>query len=220
MHRTVLLFLTVCSIGCGDKDNDSAESIGTSGTSGGSSTADLAWYATCGDPACSGYSGPYEGVATCTDQAEGVTCTPEGDTCDLQNDCNAFMVCAAEDPKAQPGGCPVSRRSTKTAIDYLDATERDAARQRLLDTRLATWRYRWDAPERRPRLGFLIDDQPDSPAVAQDGQHVDLYGYTSLTVAAVQAQNEELLQLRAELAQTRAELDALKAAVEALQATE
>jgi hypothetical protein len=96
---------------------------------------------------------------------------------------------------------------------------RESARQQLLQTKLATWRYRWDAPDRRARLGFLIDDQPESVAVQADGHHVDLYGYTSLTVAAVQAQEVELQQLRTELGETRAALEALRAEVAELKAS-
>lgn len=56
------------------------------------------------------------------------------------------------------------------------------------------------------RLGFLIDDDPASPAVRPDGERVDLYGYTSLAIAALQEQ--------------QAEIDALKAEVEALKAAD
>ncbi|MEZ4437401.1 MAG: hypothetical protein R3F65_33830, partial [bacterium] len=80
----------------------------------------------------------------------------------------------------------------------------------LLDTRLATWRYR-QAPEARPSLGFIIDDRVSPEAVTADGERVDLYGYTSLAVAAVQVQAEELAALRAELETLRARLDAAEA---------
>ena len=40
-----------------------------------------------------------------------------------------------------------------------------------------------------------------SPAVDRDGTMVDLYGYTSMLVAAVQAQGEALAKLQSELAQ-------------------
>jgi len=219
MFRPILL-TALLVVSCGDKDGDSSSGDGASTGGGSGSPPPLAWYETCGDPACGGYAGPYEGVVACTDQTEGAGCTPEGDSCDLENDCNSFMVCAAEDPKDQAGGCPVSRASTKTAIRYLGPREREEARQQLLSTRLATWRYRWDPPSRRHRLGFLIDDQPTSPAVQDDGQHVDLYGYASLTVAAVQAQDAELQGLRSELADTRAALAELQGQVAALKACE
>ncbi len=193
---------------CGDKDDDSAEHT----------PAEPAWYSTCGDPACSGYRGPTDGVAVCTDQTEGTACDTEGAQCDLETDCNTFMLCTTEDPKASEYGCPISRAKHKHRIHYLTAAEQQEARTTLLNTRLARWHYRWDAPDRAPHLGFLIDDQPDSPAVQADGEHVDLYGYTSLTVAAVQAQDAELQALRTELAETRESLSTLRAELAALRA--
>ena len=40
---------------------------------------------TCGDPACSGYSGPIEGVPTCSEEGlvEGDVCSEEGAVCDV-----------------------------------------------------------------------------------------------------------------------------------------
>jgi len=58
----------------------------------------------------------------------------------------------------------------------------------------------------RRYLGFIIEDVPGSPAVDRDGTMVDLYGYTSMLVAAVQAQSEALAKLRTELAQVKRRL--------------
>ena len=192
------------ALACGDEQEDT------------SAQASLTWYTSCGDPACAGYSGPFDGLETCVDEVEGTACEVEGSACDLETACNNQLVCATEDPTAAPYGCPQSLARFKHRIQYLDDTERESARKQLLATRLATWAYKWDPPERRARLGFLIDDQPDSPAVLADGQHVDLYGYTSLTVAAVQAQEAELASMRTELAETQAALAALRAEVAAL----
>lgn len=171
---------------------------------------ELQWYTTCGDPVCGGYSGPTEGVALCTTEVEGASCSPEGARCDPQDDCNALMVCATEDPKAQEGGCPISRAAWKAGIHYLSADERDRVAAELLATRLARYRYtgeRADVPE---RLGFIIEDAPQSPAVRPDGERVDLYGYTSMAVATLQAQQAEIEALEAELAALRARLDQLE----------
>ena len=51
-------------------------------------------------------------------------------------------------------------------------------------------------------------DVPGSPAVDRDGTMVDLYGYTSMLVAAVQAQGEALAKLQTELAQVKRRLRA------------
>jgi len=171
---------------------------------------DLSWYATCGDPVCQGYTGPFAGVAVCTTEAEGEACTTDGAECDPQDDCNTLIRCTDEDPKAQPGGCPISRARFKKDIAYLDDAAVRAASDAVLRTRLATWRYTWEEGEGASHLGFIIDDQPGSAAVQADGEHVDLYGYTSLTVAALQAQHAEIEALRAEVAALRAQVEAAR----------
>jgi hypothetical protein len=48
-------------------------------------------------------------------------------------------------------------------------------------------------------LGFIIEDQPESLAVDQTHHRVDLYGYVSMMVAAMQVQEKEIAALRQEL---------------------
>ena len=57
-----------------------------------------------------------------------------------------------------------------------------------------------------PPLGFIIDDVGPGPSVAPNGQTVDLYGYTSMAVATLQVQAQEIAELKAELAALKAEL--------------
>lgn len=169
----------------------------TDGPTTDTKDADLSWYTTCGDPACSGYSGPFDGVPLCTTEQESTSCPTADLTCDLQDDCNALLICATEDPKEQEGGCPISRKRHKTDIDYVDAADLDRLRKEALGLRLATWRYTTSAPDTHPRLGFLLDDHPTGHAAALDGEHVDVYGLASLALAAVQAQQQEIDALRA-----------------------
>jgi hypothetical protein len=158
----------------------------------------LHWYATCGDPVCSGWD-PVPGMPPCAGLQPGDTCTVAGAMCDLQDGCNRRGICADADPTQQPGGCPISRKRFKTGIRYLDRDDLRATRDAVMDLQLARWRYTWDEPTRRERLGFLIDDAPTSPAVTEDGEHVDLYGYVSLTVGALQAQQAQIEALEARL---------------------
>jgi hypothetical protein len=177
---------------------------------GGTDTSGSAtWQTTCGDPVCGGHKD--NGVAACDTAAVkvGSACSPDGTECDPGNDCNSLVTCAVDDPKA--GGCPVSRRSAKKDIHYLGADELSAVDQRARKVRLATWHYNGESDAARPHLGFIIDDDETSPAVAQDGGHVDLYGYDSMTLAAVQVQAEQVDALKAQVAALKAEVDELKA---------
>lgn len=172
----------------------------------------LAWYTSCGDPVCNSYSGPFDGVPLCTEEAAGAACAEEGASCDPVNDCNALLVCATEDPKEQEGGCPISLAKYKKDIHYLEPAEREALREAVASVRLATWRYRDAAEAENPRLGFIIDDQPNgSPAVRPDGGTVDLYGYTSMAIAALQVQQEQITALQAQVVALQAELAQLRA---------
>lgn len=171
----------------------------------GDDPEDPFWYSTCGDPVCETYRGPFDGVPACQAEAEGEACESGAldAQCDLENACNQFLICATEDPKDTEFGCPISKRAAKRDIVYVDANEREQLRQQALATKLATWRYRHEGADGRPHLGFIIEDQPGSPAVRADGERVDLYGYASLALAAVQAQEAELAALRAEVAALR-----------------
>lgn len=170
-------------------------------------TADLSWYANCGDPVCSTYRGPFDGVPVCASETAGDPCSDDGAQCDLENDCNQFLVCAESDPQDQTGGCPISKQDAKRDIAYLGADQREQLRKDAVAMKLATWRYRHEADDARPHLGFVIDDQPTSPAVRTDGERVDLYGYTSLVLAALQAQEAELTALKAEVKTLREQVD-------------
>jgi hypothetical protein len=89
-------------------------------------------------------------------------------------------------------------------VRYLDDAERRHLRDELMDFKLATWRYK-DAPADRRHLGFVIDDV--EPSAAADRDHVDLYGYASMAVAALQTQARQIDALEREVAALRAELD-------------
>jgi hypothetical protein len=172
---------------------------------------ELSWFATCGDPACSGYAGPFDGVPLCADEDLGGACDVEGAACDPQDDCNARWVCATEDPTV--GGCPISLAKHKRDLRRWTRAERDEAAARALSVPLTTWTYAWEPQGHgAPRhLGFIIDEVGPGPWITPDGGHVDLYGYTSMTLAAVQQQAEAL-------AAERARADALEARLVALEA--
>lgn len=74
---------------------------------------------------------------------------------------------------------------------------------------LARFRYRGDLSARE-QLGFIIEDVEATPGV--DGDHVDLYGYTTMGVAAIQEQAARIEALERELHALRARLAAVESA--------
>ena len=173
----------------------------------GEPTPEPRWYFTCGDPVCAGPK-PHPGVATCSSEDPGEACVPEGATCDPMDECNRLLLCATSDPTQGPVGCPVSRARFKREIAYLDEAELRRLHAELQRFRLATYRYRAAGPGDRAHLGFIIEDVEPSVAVDAEGGRVDLYGYASMAVAALQVQARQIESLQAELLALRRELDA------------
>ena len=172
----------------------------------GEAEEEAVWYLGCGDPVCADYTGPFDGIGLCEDDGivAGDACDVVGDTCDPVDSCNALLQCATSDPTQQTGGCPVSLAKHKQDIQYLDGQARQTAAQEVRAMKLASWRYTGSLDDGKTHLGFIIDDAPGSAAVAADGKHVDLYGYTSLAIATIQEQ--------------QAQIDALEVRLKALEA--
>lgn len=169
----------------------------------GSCESETQYYTTCGDPVCSGHS-EQEGIPLCTDEMEGESCSEEGAICDPMNDCNALLVCAERDPKTQDGGCPISTRSVKEEIHYLQGPDLEKLHAQVLDLPLATYRYKTGDQTGQTRLGFIIEDQPQSLAVDQPQNMVDVYAYASMAMAALQVQAAEIEKLKAEIKNLKA----------------
>jgi len=165
---------------------------------------ELSYFRTCGSPVC-GVPDPDPGIPECTTQQEGGPCPEPGELCAIPgDDCNTRLLCALEDPTLQ--GCPISRARYKQNIEYLDATARRAVHDQVLQIPLARYEYAGSRADGRARLGFIIDDDPDSPAVLPGGERVDLYGLASMAVATLQVQAEQLRSLESRLEQLEAEL--------------
>lgn len=201
--------------GDGASDGADGASDGADGASDGTDGGDPEgwWYSTCGDPVCGGYRGPTDGIPVCTDQSEGDPCAPLDAACDRQDECNTLFVCALEDPKDQPGGCPISRAEAKTNIVPLSPSERARIADLAVRLPLSTWRYRTDPPEDPVRLGFIIEELHTQvhPALRPEGGRVDLYGLSSLTLAAVQHQAAQIERLETERLQLEQQLQTLSA---------
>jgi hypothetical protein len=159
--------------------------------------ASLRFFYTCGDPVCRGYTGS-TGVPGCTaEQLAGEPCSEMGTSCDPMDGCNRLLVCTNVDPTT--GGCPISRREAKTNIRYLDDRAVLRLHDEVMRIRLATYKYKAAAETGKTHLGFIIDDVAPSPAVHPSGNTVDLYGYTSMAVAALQMQARQIEALKSDL---------------------
>ena len=106
--------------------------------------------------------------------------------------------------------CPVSQRKMKKDILYLSDGEKQQLSSELMSFPLATYRYKTEGNEQKPHLGFIIDDVAPSPAVLQSGERVDLYGYGTMTVAALQVQAKEIADLKKQMEDLKKECAAKK----------
>lgn len=185
----------------------SSSSTGGDGGAGGRGSGPLYWFTTCGDPVCGGDD---SGAPACTTEKDGEPCTLEGWLCSPGVGCGVKLLCTSSDPKLAPGGCPVSRARYKKDIRYLSDAELSSVHDELMTMRLAQWRYTSEADGARGHLGFIIDDNPASASVDASGEKVDLYGYTSMAVAAAQVQEKRIEALERELRALRDELAALR----------
>jgi hypothetical protein len=212
-----IALLAVSLAHCDKKDEQGDETPGDDNPDEGNDTQqpadmggqpeELQWFSTCGDPVCSGYGGPWEGVPACGEIKEGDACQTEGETCDFMSGCNARLICAAEDPKQL--GCPRSRAELKQNITYVDPAALAGYYRDVLDLRLATYQYR-DRKDGRTSLGVILEDGEGKIWADSANDRVDLYGYSSLAIAGVQVQAAELAELRAEMEAMQRELAELR----------
>ena len=178
--------------------------VTTTSTTLGPCGAGCQYFYTCGWPVCPFPPIPRSGVPPCTTQRAGEPCPTRGATCDPAADCGQLLLCTDSDPTTH--GCPISQRRYKQDISYLGDKDVARLRDKLLKLRLATYRYKTERDGGPDHLGFIIDDVGRSPAVNADGTTVDLYGYASMAVAAIQAQAREIEALRSEVAVLRRQL--------------
>jgi hypothetical protein len=144
-----------------------------------------------------------------TEPRLGAACTPVQGVCGYGNDCDSLAYsCHDGTWHSTITGCAVSSRRFKRGIHYLSEEELRSVADETLRTRVASYRYTIGAPDER--LGFIIEDDPLSPAVVHDKDRVDLYGYTTMTVATLQMQNREIEKLRGEVQALRRELESAR----------
>ncbi len=162
----------------------------------------------CQPSPCPGGNTCAAGTACC-----GASCCDAAQVCCVVTAGASTWECLAVDGGCPPGcvppNCPISSKRYKKDISYLTDADRAALRDDLVRLPLATFRYKSEAPAAPARLGFMVEDATSPACVAAPGDRVDLYGYTTMAVATLQAQEQELRELREELAAMRARVDAL-----------
>jgi len=156
------------------------------------------WQAFGGDSRCFGGGYRDKGYEKCSNDIRGTACPTKGTICEItDDDCNGLLKCMDE-----PVGLgPISQRQHKEKISYLSKQDLAGQYQTLREIKLARYRYKWDAPETE-RLGFIIDDIENveqCAAVTENLDRVDLYGYVSMAVAAIQVQTKEIENLKAQM---------------------
>jgi hypothetical protein len=139
---------------------------------------------------------------------EGASCAKDGQFCNYGCEPDVSRKCeGGKWAKASaPGGCPVSTRRAKEGIRYITRGDRARIAAQARRLRLATYRLRRPAPDRRSHLGFILEDSPDVAAADMGKLQVDLYSYTSMVLALAQEQQREIGKLRRELQALRAEM--------------
>ncbi len=138
----------------------------------------------------------------------GANCPMDGQRCGY--DCEAYgiqggRVCEGGVWRALSNLCPISSRATKRDIRYLTAAESASLAEETLRTRLATYEYTDPALRGPRRLGFIYEDATTHPfARNPDISGVDLYGYTSMLLATVQRQQQQIEALERAVRSLRA----------------
>jgi hypothetical protein len=175
----------------------------------------LTWHATCGLPVCPADPPPLGLPACTTDEKAGAPCSTNGQQCDAMLGCGAKLECADHQLDKM---CPISQRAAKQDIRYVTNDDLRRLAAEVEKIRLTTYTYKDPSRGSDEHLGFIIDDNPESAAVYPNHQRVDLYGYTSMAVATLQVQRQQIDTQQRQLDELQRELTALRAELRATRA--
>jgi hypothetical protein len=166
--------------------------------------AGLEWWTACGPPVCMPGTSQF---APCTSsQVRGERCTTQNERCRVgADDCSGVLECSDVNPIV--GACPISKREFKRDIRYLNDSDTSQLLDELIHLKLTRYVYKQDQ-QAREQLGFIIDDGVPDTLLSCEGDRVNLYSYTSLAVASLQAQQKEIARLERELDALRSRVDA------------
>jgi hypothetical protein len=122
--------------------------------------------------------------------------------------CGAKLQCADHNLNQM---CPISMRGAKQDIRYVTNEDLQRLADEVAKIRLTTYTYKDPSLGGDEHLGFIIDDNPASPAVYPNHQKVDLYGYTSMAVATLQVQQKQLEAQQLQMEELQREISSLRA---------
>ncbi len=160
----------------------------------------------CTDEADTVWADPSTDLCSDLGVAADAPCNEDGATCVLQpaftcqstsgSSSEYAMTCRNEPYPDDAGNCPMSSRSVKRDIHYIEAGERKQLAGEVLNVKLARYHYR-DTKKPGLRLGYILEDQPR--ASFSGSERVDLYAYISAVVALTQEQQREIDSLKTEI---------------------
>jgi hypothetical protein len=105
----------------------------------------------------------------------------------------------------------VSSKTYKRDIHYLALDDLRRVADQVMSLRLASWAYIDPKIASGRRLGIMVEDTPNGDAIDARGDRIDLYGYTSMAIAATQVNTKDVESLRREVEALRDEVEALRA---------
>jgi hypothetical protein len=143
----------------------------------------------------------------------GTACVTDGESCAFEEavECGqSRMECRGGVWQIANTSCPASTAGAKEDIHYVSDSDAEYLRQSLMRIPLATYRYK--GSDATTHLGFVIEDvEARSPAVLPSRDRVDLYGFVTMAVAALQRQEKDIATLKADVARLVRENAALRA---------
>ena len=150
-----------------------------------------------------------DSVKRCASEQLGEPCSERWATCceadsDCTGDiCNAGLLCNTEPPLDVPDLAPALQAGHR-----VPGTDRPS-RNCTMRCSPSSWPPSATSarrPAAAPHLGFIIEDVEPSPSVDSAHDMVDLYGYLSMAVGAIQVQAKQIEALQQEVRGLRQEL--------------
>jgi len=192
------------SVSDSDSSPTTTVTTGTPGTSTRTSTGPTPGTTTTGETT---------GASTTNgDDSTGEVCADQMDSCAMGEKCCQGLNCCSGVP-VPPGKefcsdqCPDSDRNLKTAIRPVDAPE---VLRRVMSLDISTWQYRKDTPDVR-HLGPMAQDFRQAFGLWDTDRMIFPLDASGVSLAAIQALHQRIVDAERENEDLRARLDRLDA---------